>query len=86
MFSEVVPVVNLRAKCVVRHRDKIQELAAYKKKDDRFYFSQLFDPFTKETYEVILATEVHNREFTSASSGSELPLSRASQSPTGCHG
>jgi len=86
MFSEVVPIVNLRAKCIVRHRDKIQDLPGYKKKDDRFYFSQLFDPFTKETYEVILATEVHNREFTSASPGLWLPLSRASQSPTTCHG
>jgi hypothetical protein len=82
MFSEVVPIVNLRAKCVVRHRDKIQDLAAYKKKDDRFYFSQLFDPFTKETYEVILATEVHNREFASAFPGSRLCFGRASQSPT----
>lgn len=69
MFSEVVPIVNLRAKCIVRHRDKIQDISGYKKKDDRFYFSQLFDPFTKETYEVILAAEVHNREFTSASPG-----------------
>jgi len=70
MFSEVVPIVNLRAKCIVRHRDKIQDLSGYKKKDDRFYFSQLFDPFTKETYEVILATEVHNRKLASALPGS----------------
>lgn len=78
MFSEVVPIVNLRAKCIVRHRDKIQDIPGYKKKDDRFYFSQLFDPFTKETYEVILATEVHNREFTRLPPGLWLPLSCAS--------
>jgi BAH domain len=62
LFSEIIPFINVRGKCIVRHRDKIVDLAAYKKKDDRFYFHQLFDPFTKEHYEVILATDVHNRE------------------------
>jgi hypothetical protein len=62
LFSEIIPFVNVRGKCIVRHRDKIADLAAYKKKDDRFYFHQLFDPFTKEHYEVILATDVHNCE------------------------
>lgn len=60
LFSEIIPFTNVRGKCIVRHRDKIADLAAYKKKDDRFYFHQLFDPFTKEHYEVILATDVHN--------------------------
>jgi len=60
LFSEIIPFANVRAKCIVRHRDKIPDLVAYKKQEDRFYFHQLFDPFTKEHYEVILATDVHN--------------------------
>ncbi|KAG8782439.1 putative PHD type zinc finger protein with BAH domain-containing protein [Serendipita sp. 397] len=60
LFSEIVPFSHVRGKCIVRHRDKIADLNAYKKKDDRFYFHQLFDPFTKDQYEVILSTEIHN--------------------------
>ncbi|KAG8835592.1 putative PHD type zinc finger protein with BAH domain-containing protein [Serendipita sp. 399] len=60
LFSEIVPFSHVRGKCIVRHRDKIADLNAYKKKDDRFYFHQLFDPFTKDQYEVILSTDIHN--------------------------
>ncbi|CAG7847903.1 Lid2 complex component snt2 Short=Lid2C component snt2 [Serendipita indica DSM 11827] len=60
LFSEIVPFSNVRGKCIVRHKDKIADLAAYKKKDDRFYFHQLFDPFTKDQYEVIPSTDIHN--------------------------
>lgn len=63
MFSEITPFSNVRGKCIVRHRDKITDLQAYKKKEDHFYFYQLFDPFTKDNYEIILAQEVHNRWF-----------------------
>ncbi|PVG02078.1 hypothetical protein CPB86DRAFT_780999 [Serendipita vermifera] len=60
LFSEIISFTNIRGKCIVRHRDKISDLTAYKKKDDHFYFHQLFDPFTKDNYEVILANEIHN--------------------------
>lgn len=63
LFSEVIPFSYVRGKCIVRHRDKISDLVAYRKKEDRFYFSQLFDPFTKDNYEVMLATEIHNRAY-----------------------
>jgi hypothetical protein len=62
LFSEIIPFSNVRGKCIVRHRDKIGDLVGYKKKDDRFYFHQLFDPFTKDNYEVILSTDIHNRK------------------------
>lgn len=60
LFSEIIPFSYVRGKCIVRHRDKITDLVAYKKKEDRFYFYQLFDPFTKDNYEVMLSTEIHN--------------------------
>jgi hypothetical protein len=63
LFSEIIPFTYIRGKCIVRHRDKISDLTAYKKKDDHFYFHQLFDPFTKDNYEVILASEIHNCEY-----------------------
>ena len=60
LFSEVVPINHLRSKCYVRHRDKIADLVAWKKKPDRFYFHRLFDPYIKKEYEVLLCNDVTN--------------------------
>ncbi|EJD47915.1 hypothetical protein AURDEDRAFT_113199 [Auricularia subglabra TFB-10046 SS5] len=60
IFSEVVPVTQLRAKCYIRHKDKIADLVAWKKKPDRFYFNKLFDPYIKKDFEVLLSTDVTN--------------------------
>lgn len=61
IFSEVVPITQLRGKCYIRHRDKIADLVAWKKKPDRFYFHRLFDPYIKKEFEVLLSTDVTNR-------------------------
>ncbi len=61
IFSEVQPVSFLRAKCHVKHKDKIPDLAAWKRQPDRFYFTKLFDPYIKKDYEVIRSSDVQNR-------------------------
>lgn len=63
IYSEVIPISQLRAKCYVKHKDKISDLVAWKKKPDRFYYHRLFDPFIKREFEVILISDIHNRMY-----------------------
>lgn len=63
IFSEIQPVAFLRAKCHVKHKDKIADLSGWKKRPDRFYFSRLFDPYIKKEYEVIRSADVRNCEW-----------------------
>ena len=60
IYSEVCDISQLRAKCYVIHRDKLQNLAEWKRKPARFYFHRLFDPYIKREFEVLLSTDVHN--------------------------
>ncbi|KAG5725072.1 Lid2 complex component snt2 [Termitomyces sp. T112] len=60
IFSEVCDINQLRGKCHVVHRDKISDLAGWKKRPDRFYFNRLFDPYVKKEFEIIPATDVRN--------------------------
>ena len=60
IYSEVCDLSQLRAKCYVIHRDKISDLAGWKKRPDRFYFQRLFDPWIRKEFEVIQATGVRN--------------------------
>ncbi|EGO22633.1 hypothetical protein SERLADRAFT_451461 [Serpula lacrymans var. lacrymans S7.9] len=60
IYSEVCDINQLRSKCHVIHRDKISDLAGWKKRPDRFYFTRLFDPYIKKEYEVIQSSDVRN--------------------------
>ena len=60
IYSEVCELSQLRAKCYVIHRDKISDLAGWKKRPDRFYVTRLFDPWLRKEFEVIPATTVRN--------------------------
>jgi len=62
IYSEICETSQLRAKCFVLHRDKISDLAGWKKRPDRFYFNRLFDPYIRKEFEVILTSEVKNRK------------------------
>ena len=62
IYSEVIPIIQLRAKCYVKHKDRIPDLIAWKKRPDRFYYNRLFDPFIKREFEVILTSEIRNRK------------------------
>jgi len=65
IYSEICDVAQLRAKCYVVHRDKITDLAGWKKRPDRFYFNRLFDPYIKKEFEVIQSNDVRNRAYSS---------------------
>jgi hypothetical protein len=60
IYSEICDVAQLRSKCYVVHRDKITDLAGWKKRPDRFYFNRLFDPYIKKEFEVIQSNDVRN--------------------------
>ncbi|TFK48404.1 hypothetical protein OE88DRAFT_1634553 [Heliocybe sulcata] len=60
IYSEICDVSQLRSKCYVIHRNKISDLAGWKKRPDRFYFTRLFDPYIKKEFEVILSPDVRN--------------------------
>jgi len=62
IYTEVIPVSHLRGKCYVRHKDKIPDLLAWRKKPDRFYYVRMFDPFIKKEFEVLPTVEIQNRE------------------------
>ena len=61
IYSEICDINQLRAKCHVVHRDKISDLAGWKKRPDRFYFNRLFDPYIKKEFEIIQSSDVRNR-------------------------
>ncbi|KAJ4469273.1 hypothetical protein J3R30DRAFT_3687467 [Lentinula aciculospora] len=60
IYSEICDINQIRAKCFVVHRDKISDLAGWKKRPDRFYFMRLFDPYLKKEFEIMQATDVKN--------------------------
>ncbi|EEB95302.1 hypothetical protein MPER_05745 [Moniliophthora perniciosa FA553] len=60
IYSEVCDINQIRGKCFVIHRDKISDLAGWKKRPDRFYFMRLFDPYIKKEFEVIQSGDVRN--------------------------
>lgn len=61
IFSEITDISQLRSRCFVVHKDKITDLAGWKKRPDRFYFNRLFDPYIKKEFDVIQAVDVRNR-------------------------
>ncbi|KAH9832546.1 uncharacterized protein C8Q71DRAFT_258205 [Rhodofomes roseus] len=60
IYSEVCDLSQVRGKCYVVHRDRISDLAGWKKRPDRFYFTRLFDPWIRKEFEVISSATVRN--------------------------
>lgn len=60
IHTDIHPLSNVRGKCYVRHKDRIDNLLAWKKMPDHFYFTKFFDPYIKREYEVLRTENVHN--------------------------
>lgn len=63
MHSDVFALENIRGLCIVRHRDLIGDapaVSAWKRKDDHFYYHQLFDRYLHKFYDVIPTDRVRN--------------------------
>ena len=60
MHSDMCPLTSLRGKCTIRHRAEVEDLDAYRKERDSFYFSQVFDRFIHRWYECIPVSQIIN--------------------------
>lgn len=64
IHTDIQPLSNVRGKCYVRHKDRIEDLLAWKRRPDHFYFVKFFDPYIKREFEVVRTENVHNSEST----------------------
>lgn len=60
MHSDMCPITSLRGKCTIKHRSEIEDLDAYRKERDSFYFVQVFDRFIRRSYECIPVRQIVN--------------------------
>ena len=60
MHSDMCPLTSLRGKCSIKHRSEINNLDAYRKERDSFYFVQVFDRFIRRQYECIPVAQIIN--------------------------
>ncbi|KAK5109797.1 hypothetical protein LTR62_006530 [Meristemomyces frigidus] len=60
MHSDICPLASLRGKCIIKHRSEIEDLEAYRKERDSFYFVQVFDRFIRRWYECIPVAQIIN--------------------------
>ena len=65
MHSDVFSLENVRGICEVRHRDLIgagtaPDVSQWKKKEDHFYYYQLYDRYIHRFYDVIPTEKVQN--------------------------
>jgi hypothetical protein len=60
MHSDISPLTSLRGKCQIRHKAEIQDMAAYKRTPDSFWYEKLYDRYIQKNYEVIPTRQVIN--------------------------
>ncbi|WVF70081.1 hypothetical protein IAT40_004868 [Kwoniella sp. CBS 6097] len=60
IHTDIQPLSNVRGRCHVRHKDRIDDLLKWKKLPDHFYFVKFFDPYIKREFEVIRTEVVNN--------------------------
>ncbi|CED83015.1 PHD finger protein BR140/LIN-49 [Phaffia rhodozyma] len=51
---------DIIGKCVVLHKDQIENLSAWKQKPDHFYYFRFFDQYIKQEFEVMLVSQIRN--------------------------
>ena len=66
IHTDTQPLSNVRGKCHVRHKDRIDDLVAWKKLPDRFYFVKFYDPYIKREYDMVRTETVNNSESASS--------------------
>lgn len=60
MHSDMCPLTSLRGLCTIKHRSEIDDLEAYRRERDTFYFVQVFDRFIRRWYECIPTSQIIN--------------------------
>ncbi|KAK1754948.1 hypothetical protein QBC47DRAFT_204962 [Echria macrotheca] len=60
MHSDISPLTSLRGKCQIRHKAEIEDMAAYKRTPDSFWYEKLYDRYIQKNYEVIPTAQIIN--------------------------
>ncbi|KAJ5545692.1 hypothetical protein N7494_003277 [Penicillium frequentans] len=60
MHSDTCPLSSLRGKCEIRHVSEIDDMNAYKKTRDSFWYDKMFDRYIHRLYDVIPTKDVIN--------------------------
>ena len=60
MHSDFCPLTSIRGKCRVQHRSRIEDIEAYRKVKDCFYYNQMYERYIHRYYDVIPTEAVIN--------------------------
>lgn len=60
MHSDVSPLTALRGKCQILHRVEIDNLEAYRRKPDNFWYEKLYDRYIQKNYDLIPTSTIVN--------------------------
>ncbi|KAI1096209.1 hypothetical protein F5B19DRAFT_224791 [Rostrohypoxylon terebratum] len=60
MHSDISPLTSLRGKCQIRHKAEIEDMEAYRKTPDCFWFEKLYDRYIQKYYDVIPCFQIVN--------------------------
>ncbi|KAI0383813.1 hypothetical protein F5Y04DRAFT_21861 [Hypomontagnella monticulosa] len=60
MHSDTSPLTALRGKCQIRHKAEIDDMEAYRKTPDCFWYEKLYDRYIQKHYDVIPCFQIVN--------------------------
>ncbi|KAG6000238.1 hypothetical protein E4U21_005683 [Claviceps maximensis] len=60
MHSDVSPLTALRGKCLIRHRVEIDNLDAFRKTPDCFWYEKLYDRYIQKNYDLLPTSTIVN--------------------------
>ncbi|KAI0555342.1 hypothetical protein F4679DRAFT_578728 [Xylaria curta] len=60
MHSDISPLTSLRGKCQIRHKAEIDDVEAYRKTPDCFWYEKLYDRYIQKHYDVIPCFQIIN--------------------------
>ncbi|GAA5923198.1 hypothetical protein JCM1841_005926 [Sporobolomyces salmonicolor] len=60
MHADTVPASYIRGTCMVKHREHIEELDAYKRQKDTFYWHQLYDRYLHRYFDGVPTYKIRN--------------------------
>lgn len=60
MNSDICPIASIRGKCIVAHRDHIEDLELFRRNPDCFWFDKLFDRYILSLFDVVPTEKIIN--------------------------
>ncbi|RVD81357.1 uncharacterized protein DFL_009223 [Arthrobotrys flagrans] len=60
MHSDGCPLSSIRGKCNILHRSEIDDLEAFKRQKDNFYYERLYDRYLQRYLDIVPVSQVRN--------------------------